>query len=165
MSFILSIKYFIVSKYEMLKRMAFWAWNMRYSYDFDAHTVNRMIYLKLNRVYTCMRDDSHLLWNSSESNTRMRQLKETVELFKRASEDDYSMRAFDETEEKFGKLKTWTEPVEGKPGLSWYKSKWPNDKQARVFYEKRIKHWANVEKQNSERMWHLLSSNINNWWD
>lgn len=74
---------------QMFDRMFFWAFKMRNSWDFDASTIYEMVYLKLDRVYKCMRDHGHCMWNSDPANKDMRRLLELTELARKLSEDDY----------------------------------------------------------------------------
>ena len=156
------------SKYEMLQRVVFWGWKMRWSWDFDAHTIYEMLYLKLDRVYVCMRDHSHCVWNSNEDNRRMRELREAKELARRLMDDDYEMAGFYETEEKYGKLKTWTTKIPDKP-LYRYHSLWgedeKTDKEAGKLFTRRNKHWNDVRKLHKDRLFYLLNNNIDGWWD
>jgi len=156
------------SKIEMLQRMVYWGWHMRWSWDFDASTIYEMLYRKLDRIYCCMRDHSHCVWNSSIEQPRMRELREAREIAKRLWEDDYDMAAFYETEEKYGKLKSWTEKIPNKP-LYRYHSLWGNDeevdKKAIVFNRRRDKHWREVKKLHKDRLFYLLNKNVEYWWD
>ena len=77
------------SKYQILERMVFWGWKLRYDYDFDAHVLYHHHYLKLDRMYKCFRDHGHCAWNSDINNPRMRHLRITRELAKRLYEDGY----------------------------------------------------------------------------
>jgi hypothetical protein len=170
------IYYEPISKYnqycEMLNRMFYWGWYMRWSYDFDAQTMYEMLYRKLDRVYCCMRDHSHLMWNSNEDNRLMRELREARELAYRMWHDEYDMKAFYEMEEKFGKLETWSEPAEysEKFGqLYRWRSLWggsqEKDEAARPIYARRNEHWRKVKEFHKKRLFHLLDKNIEAWWD
>ena len=40
-----------LTDWSRLQRFFFWGWNMRYSWDWDAHTVYDMLHLKYKRTY------------------------------------------------------------------------------------------------------------------
>jgi hypothetical protein len=97
--------------YEMTRRMIYWAKKMRYSYDFDGHTIYYMLYCKLDRMYACFRDYSHCVWNSSESKPHMKKLRVIRELAKRLDKDDYSTHT-NFHNNKWGKPKMTFEKIE-----------------------------------------------------
>ena len=156
-------------KKEMIKRMIFWGWRMRYSYDFDGHLVYDVIHIKLKRLYQCMKTNGHLMWNSDENNRNMRRLNEAVELSKRMmnQSDYYSLKSLYETQEKFGKLKTSFVKIENST-CSKMESKWgdgTNDSAADAFNRKRRDHWDKIKKQDQDRLWYLLNNYLESWWD
>lgn len=158
------IRYIVRPKYEMLSRMFFWGWHMRNSYDFDASTTYDMLYLKLNRVYNCMKGNSHCVWNSNENTNLMRKLREAVELCRREAncQEEYDMKAWKETEALYGKA--YNEKTEAHPTFgSLFRLRWNNDKEATIYWKKREKHWASVHKQNKNRLFELLNSRLDYW--
>jgi len=80
------------AKYEMLERMIFWGWNMRWSYDFESLECYEMLYLKLKRVYECHRDHGNCMWNSNPLNKDMKRLREAVGLAKWLNENSNGVR-------------------------------------------------------------------------
>jgi hypothetical protein len=149
---------------EMFNRMIFWAWKMRWSWDFDIHTVYEMLYLKLDRSYNCFLKNGHLVWNSNPNNKLMRRLQEARYLAKRLCDDEYKMRAFYETNEKFVHyFKTFK--IKNK---SLYESisNWKNKPRlAELFYNGKTKIYQNMENYERKRLFHLLEKYINKWWD
>ena len=69
--------------------MLFWGWNMRDNYDFDASYLYNTMYLKLDRTYSCMVNNSHCVWNDSVDSKMMRRLCEAKVLSKRLLESKY----------------------------------------------------------------------------
>lgn len=136
---------------------------MRHSYDFDAQTCYKMLYLKLSRVYDCMLNDSHLMWNSSPSNVGMRKLNECRILAKKLAEDDYSLN--------YNKLML----------------KYRDDRRNSIFSDMRIELYPNAKviptkmystflkkafaKDNNNRLddkkrfYQLLDKHLDSWWD
>lgn len=78
----------LIAFYEKIKRMIFWGWKMRNSYDYDAHTIYEMLQWKLERLLHVFKYDGHCVWNNSEDNKRMKDLKEAIELLKRKNSAD-----------------------------------------------------------------------------
>jgi hypothetical protein len=157
------------SKYEMVRRMLYWGWHMRWSWDFDAQTMYEMIYRKLDRLHYVFKNYSHMQWNSDENNGRMKELREARELARRCWQDEYDMKAFYEIEEKYGELKTWSEKLPDEKGLYSYHSLWGGSKEkdeaARPVYRRRSEHWRKVEMLHKKRLWYLIEKNIDGWWD
>lgn len=158
------VRSFFRSKYEMLCRMAFWAWHMRWSWDFDAHTIYQMTYLKLKKIHECMLNHGHCVWNSDPLNNRMRKLAEAKVLAKRLADDDYDMAAWYETEDRYGH-KSWTTPVDGGKYHQYHSTWIKNPKQAEIFYKARTKHHAARKKTDLRRYHYLLEKYSRQWWD
>lgn len=148
---------------ESIKRFFYWGWKLRHSYDFDAHSIYPMLQLKLERVYNEMLNNSHLVWNSDPNNKQMRKLKEAGLLAERLSSDRYELKAFTDTEEKFGYSRTWKKLDNG---MLSYKSKWvKNDKLGGLYFKSRITYYSNLRKAELKRFHHLLERYTSNWWD
>jgi len=137
----------LMQQYEMIRRMVFWGWKLRNSWDFDAQTIYTIMYLKLDRLYNCFRDNGHCVWNSSERNSRMRQLSECRELFRRLDEYDPMMVAYDEV---FG--------LEYVPHGKRFKHQ-------ELLYQRRLNHHTKIRAYMKHRAFHLLEKNIDIWWD
>lgn len=120
---------------EMFRRMLFWGWHMRWSWDFDAQTLYKMLQLKLSRLNYVFENHGHCVWNSDRDNKRMRELREMIELFKRLFEDEYQIKAYEESL---------------KDCLKRYDS---------------YKKWESLRKQHKERAFYLLKKNIDILWD
>lgn len=74
---------------EMFERMFYWAWKLRWNFDFDAQTLYQIQYLKLKRVHECMLKHGHLDWNSSPDHKHMRRLAEARELARRLTKNNF----------------------------------------------------------------------------
>jgi len=154
---------FFISKYEMIKRMLFWGWKLRNSWDFDACTIYEILYLKLTRIYNCFLDDGHCLWNDDINNKGMRELRTAIELAKRLSEDTYTYYN-EKHNEKWGKpefsfdnnvFKSTRNKVLSK------EDKIQEKKEFRIALNKDNKQCINDQKE----LFKLLNKNISYWWD
>lgn len=143
---------------EKIKRMLFWGWKLRDSYDFDAHTIYEILYLKLDRVYNVMLNNSHLMWNDSPDTPGMRRLREARDLALRFSQDfeEYDHRAFDETRKLFG-------PSNMQFTDNGVTSDWGED--AHRYLNIRRKHWNKVKSEQHKRLFYLIEKYTCHWWD
>lgn len=139
---------------ERVKRMVYWGWNLRDSYDFDTMCMYQMMALKLERIHDVMKNHSHLQWNSDERNNSMRKLSEAKMLAKRISKERYDMRAWEETEARYG--------VDFSNGLPIWKY---CPEKAQKFFLTRAKHYDKMEKYEWERFHYLLEKYSKHWWD
>jgi len=94
----------IFSYKEMIQRMLFWAWNLRWNYDFDGTYLYKIIYLKIDRMYKYFKDHGHCMWTNNINNNQMRKLRIARECAKRLYKDKYTINAIDEMDKKWGKL-------------------------------------------------------------
>jgi len=154
-------------KYEMLGRMLFWGWNMRNSYDFDAHTIYDMLYLKLDRLYDLFENHSHLMWNSDTQNKDMRRLCEARGLAKKLSKCDCYMR-------HYMKVRNTYRYEDQGDNSAWYTElvgyRYDNNKTISKEYFRRLSKSAmkldSAEmKTDKDRLFKLLSDKIDQWWD
>ena len=79
---------------EMISRMIFWGWNMRWNYDFDGFTLYEIYYMKLDRMYKCMSNYGNCVWNSCPEDPEyklMKKLKLARTLAHRLAYRDESM--------------------------------------------------------------------------
>lgn len=164
--FYVLVRWFYKTK-EMLERMVYWGWKMRWSWDFEAHMIYDLLHNKLERLYVCFRDHSHCVWNSSEKNNAMRKLKEASMLAKRLYEDNYDIRAFEETDQRF-EYYDWTEPVNTNnkySGSYWRSSYKRTPKRAELFRKGRDKIYQKQKKHEKERLFKLMNQYLHVWWD
>ena len=150
-------------KYETICRMVFWGWNLRNSYDFDACTIYDILYLKLDKVYKCMRDDSHLMWNSDTNHKDMKRLLEASKLAKKLSEYDY-IRHYHKVKTQYsGKRRT---DLLSSIERSLYPNAKPIDNK---LYNSMIKKSCKLDgaekKRDKDRLFRLLNIKIDEWWD
>jgi len=155
--------------YQMFKRMIFWGWNMRRSYDWDVYGVYRMVNLKLDRCYKEFRDNGYCVWNSSESSNRMRKLRTAIELSKRLDEDKYLDKGFIEHDKKWGEVKVSYKPLDNglsnvifkRPGIKTEEDEIKAKKEIKALMKK-----ANKQKESDKKQFFdLLYKNIEIWWD
>ena len=73
------IKANIHAFFNTMGRFFYWGWKMRHSYEWDAHFIYEMLYLKLDETYKCFKNHGTLMWNESEHTNRMKKLKEANE--------------------------------------------------------------------------------------
>ena len=94
----------IVIPFEMIQRMIFWGWKMRYSYEWSCHSVYLMIHLQLKAIIDYSKEYAHCTWNSNYNGKEMRKLRFACELAKRLWENDYDthVRVY---QEKWGETK------------------------------------------------------------
>jgi hypothetical protein len=150
------------SKKEMIGRMIYWGWHMRWSWDFDAGTIYKMLHLKLDRTYDCMKNHSHLKWNSDVNNPGMRKLCEAKHLASKLSKDNYHREY-----EKFSQMYKSNR----KDCMSIFKddhypnAKIINEKLYSFMLKKAFKR-DNLEKiTDKRRFFMLLEKHIDSWWD
>jgi len=155
---------FFSSKYQMLQRMFFWGWKMRWSWDFDSHTIYEMLHYKLDRLYNCHLKYSHCVWNSDPNNNLMKKLKEASILAKRLSEDQYDIKAFEEADKKF-KLKSWMEKIKDTSYSRYYSTYEITPKRAELYRKARVKIYFKQKQYEKDRLFKLLNQYIAIWWD
>lgn len=144
---------------EKLRRMVYWGWKMRNSYDFDAHTIYDMLHYKLDKIYQSALKDPYHVW--TDPNTKlMKRLKEASILAKRIREDNYQIRAFQEADEKFT-YKHWLVPSLTHRKSSLFKK---TPERARLFYKGRDRIYMKVQQHEVERFHMLLEKYIDRWW-
>lgn len=158
-----TIRAFFRSNYEMLKRMIFWGWNMRHSYDFDAHSIYLMLHLKLERVYGAMKN-GNCLWNDDESNNRMRKLLEAKGLAKRIYDEKYSSYYSIKFMEKYRSSKHGC-GLSDMMGELYPKSKVIDEAMWSHMFRKACKKDSKHAKMDIERFHYLMSKYTQHWWD
>ena len=148
--------------YEILERMLFWAWTMRYSYDFDAHTNYLVLHHKLRRQYECFRDHGHCVWNDDVNNNRMRKLHEAMMLAKRLHEDHYDMRAFDEADERF----RFVMDILSDEKYNRIETRYlDTPERAEMFRKGRAKMYHQQKEYERKRFYYLLEKYTDHFWD
>lgn len=144
---------------EQLGRMIYWAIRMRKSYDFDAQTLYRVIYYKLDAVYDTMKNHSHLEWNSTEDSKLMRRLNEARVLAKRLSE-------WEEHRRLSNMMEKYRPKGENQSFLYWSSKGKPIDPKLYSLMVKKTSSRDHQEYQsNKRRLYHLLETYLDSWWD
>ena len=149
---------------EQVERFFYWGWKLRHNYDFDAQTVYELLYLKLDRIYNCMKEYSHLEWNSTPDSNLMRKLAEARGLAKRLHDYDYNHSAFLEADAKF-EYKVWSEPIEGSSNFILQSNWMYKEKEAKLYLKARKKHYAKMLEIDKKRFYYLLDKYLEHWWD
>lgn len=168
------------SKYEMLGRMCFWAWKMRYSYDWDGHYVYDLLYDKLDRMQKTMSSDGNCVWNSSPEEPEyetMRKLIRAVELVKRIKDRDahrYLEEFHQAHEEKWGQLESnFLNPApedkreNGTIVRMWRKNATTEEEKKQERLELRAIWNTDHEAREADKkeLFDLLRDELDNWWD
>lgn len=147
------IWYEIIALVEMIKRMMFWGWHMRRSWDFDANTVYEMLYLKYDRTYKCMKKHHHLMWNRNTETRGMKRLASMVLLTKRLHEDNYVDIADP----------TFWEDYYSKPRK--FEDFFKDDGDSKDRFRYAVKKSEEIKKQDKEMFIKLLQKHNDGWWD
>lgn len=151
-------------KYQMICRFLRWGYRMRYMYEWDAHYIYKMIYLKLDDCRKNFNEHGHLMWNDDDDNPGMRKLRECSELAKRLYEDNYHMKPYYLMIEKYGRVSSGLLGREFK--YRWEKIKTEKeDKLAQNEYLRLKKKHDAIKKADMDRFHSLLKYGIGNWWD
>ena len=149
------IWYEMMSYVEMVKRMVFWGWKMRWSWDFDANTIYEILHLKYNRIYKCMEKHHHLEWNKNIETKGMKKLRTMVLLTKRISDDKYVDIADPTYWDEF-----WAEKERNN-----IKDFFDRDEKDRERFVNAIKKSEEIKKQDKEMFLKLLKEDNDGWWD
>lgn len=148
---------------EQIQRMWFWARKMRRNYDFDALFIYDMLYDKLDRVYDTMENHGHCVWNSNVNNPDMRRLSEARILAKRLSQDRYNTNT-----DRFYCM--YRRKSGGAVGDFFY-DLYPNaktlenEKLYNYMFKKSYENDNKLKKIEKDRLFHLLNTYIEHWWD
>ena len=159
------------SKLEMLERMLFWGWHMRWNWDFDGHCLYDIIYLKLDRLYKCHRDYGHCVWNQEEDATEYRDmvaLRLAVRVAKRLAERGdtfYCKGLHDRHEAKWGKIDIKFESsimmISSIPNANTPELIEQERKESRYLYEMDHK----IRERDKKILFTLLRKKLDGWWD
>ena len=155
------IRIFFVARYEMLNRMLFWCWNLRWNWDFDSYTIYVILHLKLTRLYECFKNNGHCVWNAHPNTKLMRRLREAIVLAKMLYDDRFNKR----------QLKIFkTYKIIGEKQSRWYRISYKNQKPIpeklyRVLYRKAMEKDGQEYLDVKNRLFKLLNENIEKWWD
>lgn len=151
-------------QYQILERMLYWGWKMRYNYDFDAQFVYVVIALKLERVHKCMKEHSHLEWNSTEKSNLMRKLAEAKILAKKVAKEKYDRHStlFHETYSCAGRKNNWLEEAMAQ---HYPKTRPISEEMYRAFFIKAIERDSAEKAADMRRLHYLLEKYTGHWWD
>jgi hypothetical protein len=136
------------------------------NWDFDAQTIFPLLEHKLKRILLCL-ENGH----AHQEPKDLKALKLAIKLAKRVSEDYHESKYYDWHEARWGELKTWFTPVEGKKGYSQWNStraKIVTEQDKAQEREAHIGMWPKIEKwrRRDERLLFAIIQNYyRNWWD
>lgn len=148
---------------EMIKRIFYYGWGMRKSYDFDAWTLYGSIYLKLDRVYDCMLNHSHLMWNSSPDTNLMKKLCEAKNIARMLAKE-HTLQEHSYLSEVFSKYTS----IKKKNTIfsdTYPDAKIINDKLLKFMTKKAIEKDSRRVTELQERLHYLLLKYTSHWWD
>ena len=137
---------------------------MRYSYEWDAHCIYKMIYLKLDDCRDNFNKHGHLMWNADDNTVGMRKMRECSELAKRLHEDRYHMKPYYAMVKKYGRVNSPILNTKFEYRWEYIKTK-KEEKLALKEYKRLIKKYNKIQLADKERFHFLLKDGINNWWD
>jgi hypothetical protein len=158
--------YAILSTYKSISSVLYWGWNMRNSVDYDAHSMYDLMYLKLDRIYKEMVNNSHLMWNSKETTKGMKRLAETRRLAKMLANDTYNCYVYKVMDK-------YTCPNHLKPSSIFNKIRINGEKEKKLISDKLyslyFKKASELDRLNyltiKNRYFMLLGKHIEGWWD
>ena len=155
------------AKKEMIERMIFWAWKMRYSYDFEALTIYDMLYFKLDRIYACMRDHGNCVWSSDENSKRMRRLCEAKYLAGWLSKNapDSSNKRLTRVMERYDKEKRGSGYLDRIHTKLYPNAKIIDSKLLSLMVNKAVSKDIEEYKNKKERFLKLIDKHLDEWWD
>ena len=171
--FLFSIKYFILDRiydltrpFRYLKKLYDWHSNVfKYDFDFDGHSLFRIMGYKLLRLETSLENG-----NSVQCPKDMRALKLAIKLAKKISRYDYGERLYRKHESKWGELRIWSTPIEGSTRSIMHSSR-PNantpeeiEQERKEIIETSILEVKLVERDR-KRLYGILDKYLNSWWD
>ena len=145
------MKYHIIAFKEMVQRMFFWGWKMRHNYDFDASYIYDILYLKLDRVYTCFLENGHCVWNDGADTKGMKRLSIARNLAKRLSKDNYSTH-MDEHYKVYP-------PNRSRPFLA----RWGREES--LSFRRAVKKDSVQREGEKKYLFTLLEKHLDCWWD
>lgn len=153
----------LIAFYEKVKRMIFWGWKMRNSWDFDACTIYDMLQLKLERLLYVFKNHGHCEWNSDENNSRMKQLREAIELLKRKGAVD-ELNYVDDVR-KIAEREGWIIGYKDKHRFNCIFKDPASEKKYRKLFKREFERHNKLYKLRHERLFELLKKNVDGWWD
>jgi hypothetical protein len=133
--------------------------------DWDSHFIYIMLQFKLERVYKALKNGFAI-----HEKKDMAALRRCIKLLKNLSKDDYDEKYFKAHNKKWGKLKTWYDPIEGSDNLSWKSSRPKAKTPAQQIREREEfkKTWENADedrKNDRLELFDLLHKHLDAWWD
>ena len=147
----------------MWRRFFYYGWKLRWNYDFDAHTIYEMIYLKLDSLHKTFNEYGHLMWNSDDNNPTMRKLRIAKILAKRLFDDKYLENTL------IPHTKKWGESTRGffnNEKIKYKKCKNLKESEQAVKEMMKLHEKSNKLKEiEKNELFKLLNKYIPHWWD
>jgi len=176
----LDMKGEIRSKREMLDRMVFWGWNMRWSWDFDAHTIYDMLYYKLVRLEKVFTESGNCCWNQDPEYPDykyMKSLRLAIKILKRLKDRDtprYCIGLWERHDKKWGKLQSnMSNPSEEDktPSGTIFRT-WREKANTPELKEQERKEWRAlleldgiIYERDKRNFFKILERDLHYWWD
>lgn len=145
-----------------------WKAHLKDDRDWDYAFIYRILAFKLERVHTALVEGVAV-----HKKKDLNALKKCIRILKRLDADDYDMKHYRAHDKKWGKMKTWFEPVDpDKPDGSQYwrssrskvKTKKQREKERAEFLECYKKGGEDREKDFDE-LFRLMKEHRHSWWD
>jgi len=158
--------------WQTLCRMCWWGWKLRNSYDWDYGYLDRIIYLKLNRMQENMSKHGHCVWNSDPKAKEywlMRKLEQAVyaaKIIDKQYEEPIRIQQHKNHEETWGEMTfgRWEEPPVIDHGFSKCTSIEQKDEAWKEYHAIDNEHAARM-KQYRKHLHTLLYKYGRSWWD
>lgn len=162
------VYYCIRKPYEDALKMYGWYTNVfkKNEYDWEGHSLYAIMEYKFQRLEKNLQN-GHAIQDPQD----MKALALAIKLSKRLKEDRYEDRAWDRIEKKWGKLKTWFTPIEGKEGYSSWNAKYEKEntlEDKNAIYSEKMGYYkaADMRRKREERwLYDILHKHLRSWWD
>jgi hypothetical protein len=148
--------------WEMVCRMAWWAWKMRKNHDWDFAYLYLTIHLKLKRMDDNMlTGKSYASWTYNKQSRCYRSLKEAKELAKRLADGEEDMKIIMQFHDRFGFRSDFARRI----GIEKENAEPISDKLYDRLYRKAVKENKEHYKAVKRRFYYLLETFGDHWWD
>jgi hypothetical protein len=159
--------------FKSIKRFFYWGWKMRHNYDWDHVFLLEVIHLKLKRMEHYQINHGMSVDSEDPRSTMRKALRTSIRLCERLIERDpmfYSERLQQEFENKWGKINTWSTPIEGKPDMSQLhiQREHVNDENHAQYWEESkelYKKQSMLYHRDKRLFFRILEKHIEEFWD
>lgn len=137
---------------------------LRHDYDWEAHSIFRILHHKLSRVRVAL-ENGHAI----HEEPTLKALNLAIKLAYKLDKDDYSA-SYNRYEKKWGELETWTTPIPGRTSVFWHSQRkhaiFEKDK-TQEREEHLIAMYADEARKQRDRkiFFSILAKYLPSWWD